>query len=75
MPKKPRNTTPTSVILTHEQKAFIQKVAEREGRSYSSMVRYIIIQYVDFHSKKEKRSGKEGEKGQEVGEKGQEIGA
>jgi hypothetical protein len=70
-----RTTTPTSVILTLDQKAFIKRVAEKEGRSYSSMVRFIILQWIDGHSKREKRNGKESEKGQEVGQKGQEVGA
>lgn len=70
-----RTTTPTSVILTLEQKAFLRRAAEKEGRSYSSMVRFIILQWIDGHSRKEKRSGKESEKGQEIGEKGQEVGA
>lgn len=74
MAKKPRNTVPTSVILTHEQKAFIKQHAEKEARSYSGMVRYIIVSWVDFHSKKKARAhGKESEKGEEVGQKSEEV--
>lgn len=60
MPSKPRNTVPTSVIITHAQRAFIKDAAEKEGRTYSGMVRWIVTSWCDFHSrKKEKPHGKE----------------
>lgn len=65
MARKERNTVPTSVILTHEQKAFIKKVAEKESRSFSHQLRFIVVQWCDFHSKKKERS--HGEESQEVG--------
>lgn len=53
MPRKlARNTVPTSVILTHEQKDFIKKIAEKEERSFSHQIRHIISGWVDFHSRK-----------------------
>lgn len=69
MPKKPRNTVPTSVIITNVQRAFIKDVAEKEGRTYSGMVRWIIQSWCDFHSKKKERpNGKESQKAEEVGQ-------
>lgn len=60
MARKERNTVPTSVILTHEQKAFIKKVAEKESRSFSHQLRHIVMSWVDFHSKKQERSHEPG---------------
>lgn len=69
MPAKTRNTVPTSVILTHEQKAFIKDVAEKEERSFSHQLRFIVSQWCDFHSKKRERShGKESKKVEETGQ-------
>lgn len=75
MAKKPRDTVPTSVILPREAKAFIKKVADKESRTFSHQVRFVILAWVDFHSKKEKRSGKESEKGGEEGQKVEEVGS
>jgi len=64
MARKPRNTVPTSVILTHEQKAFIKLVAEKEQRSFSHQLRWIIQGWCEFHSKKKERShGEESQEG------------
>lgn len=67
MARKQRNTVPTSVILTHEQKAFIKGVAEKEERSFSHQLRFIVSSWVSFHSKKKERShGKEGQETEKV---------
>lgn len=75
MPRKPRTSVPTSVILSAEDKALIRNVAARESRTFSHQVRYVIGQWCDQQRKKETKRGKEGEKGQEVGQKGEEVGA
>lgn len=68
MPRAPRDQVPTSVILTRDQKAFIKKVAEKESRSFSHQVRFIITGWVQYHSKKKEfRGGKEVEKAGEEG--------
>ena len=59
MARQKRNTVPTSVILTHEQKTFIKKFGEKEGRSYSSMLRFIVIQWVNYQLNKENAHGEE----------------
>jgi hypothetical protein len=55
MARQKPNTVPTSVILTHDQKAFIKKVAEQENRTFSHQVRAIISDWVTVRS--EKKSG------------------
>lgn len=74
MPRAARETVPTSVILTKDQKAFIKKVAEKESRTFSHQLRYVIESWVSKH-KKDNRSGKEVEKVIEEGPKGQEVDA
>lgn len=60
MPRKPRNTVPTSVILTHAEKALVKKFAEREQRSFSHQLRWIIQSWCEFQSKKKEiPNGKE----------------
>lgn len=71
MARKPRNTVPTSVILTHEQKALIKGVAEKESRTFSHQLRFILMTWCD--QQKERRRGKESEKAGEEGQKGQEV--
>lgn len=72
MPRKQRNTVPTSVILTHEQKAFIKDVAEKEERSFSHQLRFIISAWVSFHNKKRGiRRGKESQEIEKVVPEGQ----
>lgn len=56
--------TPTSVILTEAQKAFIKRVAKKEERTFSHQLRFIVTQWCDFHSKKESANGKESKEGQ-----------
>jgi len=68
MPRAARETLPTSVILTKDQKAFITKVAEKENRTFSHQIRHILSEWVNAHiRKKEHRSGEEGK---EVGQEG-----
>lgn len=74
MPRAARETVPTSVILTKDQKAFIKKVAEKESRTFSHQLRYVIESWVSKH-RKDNRSGKEVEKVTEEGPKGQEVDA
>lgn len=65
MVRKVRNTIPTSVILSADQKAYLQKVAEREERHYSSLLRWIVTTWIEFHREKERRThGKESKEGQ-----------
>jgi hypothetical protein len=75
MARAARETLPTSVILTKDQKAFIKKVAEQESRTFSHQVRFIITGWVESNKRKGKLSGKESEKGQEGGQKDQEVGS
>lgn len=75
MPRAIRETVPTSVILTKDQKAFIKRVAEKESRTFSHQLRFVIESWVNKH-RKENRSGKEAkevEKEPEAGEKSQEV--
>lgn len=68
MPSKNRTRVPTSVILRQEQKDFLKREAVKNERSFSDQVRFVVTSWVDFQMKKEKRSGKESKKAQEVGE-------
>lgn len=52
MPKQPRNTIPTSVILTNAQKAFLQAFAAKEDRTFSSLLRHIISSWCAFQMNK-----------------------
>lgn len=75
MARAARETTPTSVILTKDQKAFIKQVAARESRTFSHQVRHIVVGWIEATKRKGKTSGEEGKKGEEVVEKVQEVGA
>lgn len=68
MARKPRTSTPTSVILSAEQKSYLQGVAKNEERTYSSLLRWIVTSWIDFHRKKERRDhGQEGKEAQKGG--------
>lgn len=70
MPRKPRETVPTSVILPAACKAYIKAVGEKEQRTFSHQVRWIILQWWEDRKTKERSSGEKGQKGEEVGQAG-----